>query len=189
MHMVFYRMLRSYIPDPGQVYEQRSLCVSQFTLIYVLIVGMGTQTQKKIAFTVKLGSNVHSGLDDTLVFTSVVTNNGSAYSTTTGKFTCSQGGVYVFSTTLISYDCFLVSGSIITTDHAELILVFNQQPSTPPCQAGLSSCENCHIYGQYPSASGQGLIRLVVGDQVWVQGFADRVSSGSSFTGFLLYSN
>jgi hypothetical protein len=137
----------------------------------VLIVDAGTRTQEEIAFTVKLRTHGHAG-DNPLVFTQVVTNIGGTYSTTTGKFTCSQRGVYVFSTTLIAYNDYHVDGYIVKNGVNQL-----EMYSVQPRSSGYN----------YPSASGQVVLSLVVGDQVWVRTVYALVAY-SSFSGFVLYS-
>jgi hypothetical protein len=141
--------------------------------VFIVIAVARTQTQEQIAFTVKLGTDGHY-MENPVVFSSVVTNIGSAYSTTTGNFTCSSHrGVYVFSTTLVAFNDQNVNGVIVKNGVAQITVV-NQRPTT------ISSNE-------YPSASGQVVLSLVVGDRVWVRNNYNLYAE-SLFAGFLLYS-
>jgi hypothetical protein len=134
------------------------------------ITGTRTQSQVKVAFTIELGTAParYSPLD----FQSVVTNIGSAYNTTTGKFTCSHRGVYVFATTLVAYQFLAVSGHIVKNDVDQIDVFDHVANSSAPLH--------------YPSASGQVVMSLDVGDQVWVRNDFPLYFL-STFTGFILY--
>ena len=54
-------------------------------------------------FTVGVTSTSSSWTGDILVFPHVITNNGNGYDPSTGKFTASKKGTYVFSVNVISY--------------------------------------------------------------------------------------
>jgi hypothetical protein len=136
--------------------------------MYILVSG------HQIAFTARLGSNGHDS-ENPLLFTRVITNVGSSYNPTTGKFTCAVPGTYIFSVSLTANNAYYVHAYIVKNGAVQLH-VLTQQPGTSPSNRA-------------PSASTQVVFRLVRGDAVWVRNHNGGYPlwEYSTFSGFLLY--
>jgi hypothetical protein len=138
--------------------------------MYIYTYTAGTRAPE-VAFSVQLGINTYAAADP-VVFNSVIANIGSDYSTSTGKFTCTRGGVYVFAATLTATSNSFVNGFINKNGATQLYIYNYVDPSTP---------------SHNPSASGQVVIRLTAGDEVWVGSYQPIRYNYSAFSGFLLY--
>ncbi|XP_033740579.1 complement C1q-like protein 4 [Pecten maximus] len=104
-----------------------------------------------IAFSSKLGTGKdHLGIHQTLIFEGNIMNEGAAYSNTTGVFTCPKAGMYYFSVTVMVWP----------HDQFETELVHNGNNIMVNYAAG----ETFHN-----QATNSVVIRLDVGDQVWVR--------------------
>ncbi|XP_060588235.1 heavy metal-binding protein HIP-like [Ruditapes philippinarum] len=130
---------------------------------------------KVVAFTVT--SPKAGATSPSLTFTTVITNEGNAFDTSTGKFTCPVSGLYYFSLHIIKKR----SSSV---DYAGCYIILNGsskvQAHTDP-QSGAD-------YGSY-GVSTSVYLKLKVGDVVMLDGcsrpIADRVDPRTSFSGHL----
>ena len=123
-------------------------------------------------FTVGLTSSSSSWAGDILVFPHVITNNGNGYDPSTGKFTASKKGNYVFSVNVNSYG----------SNRVYLDIVHN----------GVSKVR-AMAYDSASYQTGTNMVVLVLnkGDSVWVkrqsgQGYHTGSVPITTFSGFLL---
>ena len=123
-------------------------------------------------FTVGVTSYDSTWTGDILVFPHVITNNGNGYDPSTGKFTASKKGTYVFSVNVNSYG----------TNHVYLEIVHN----------GMSKVRSM-AYGSanYQTGTNMAVLALEKGDSVWVkrysgQGYYTDSVPITTFSGFLL---
>ena len=133
-----------------------------------------------IGFTAYLGHTVeHLGIDHTIIFNHALFNDGGAYNTRSGIFTCPQDGVYLF----------FFEVSIWSNRQVVAKLVANSANEVD----GIADAE-FHT-GQEVQGSNMAILRLGQGSHVWVENYrwADRAVEGSSisrfstFSGLLLY--
>lgn len=135
-------------------------------------------SEEVVAFTV---SNPAKGpTTDSMTFTTVVTNEGNGFDTTTGKFTCSISGLYHFSLHIAKKR----SGSV---DTAGCYIYLNGEKTVRAYidpQDG-STGADAGSYG----VSNSAYLKLAVGDIVTVSGCSgsssDAVESWTSFSGYL----
>jgi hypothetical protein len=127
-----------------------------------------SKSRQVVAFTAKVTSthNAHNPL----VFSSVLTNIGAAYSPGTGKFTCPMDGTYVFASTITGYALISV----------QLYIMKNGQSQTDTFSQ-LSGAG-------YPSVSVHVVLSLRVGDEVWVKSGLP-LFNNDLFSGFLLHAD
>ncbi|XP_036424626.1 complement C1q tumor necrosis factor-related protein 2 [Colossoma macropomum] len=110
-------------------------------------------------------------------FDRILMNEGGHYNASSGKFTCTIPGVYFFT-----YDITLAN------KHLAIGLVHNGQYKIKTFDANT---------GNHDVASGSTVLRLLKGDQVWLQIFYseqnglffDPFWTDSMFTGFLIYAD
>ncbi|XP_060595775.1 uncharacterized protein LOC132749879 [Ruditapes philippinarum] len=76
-------------------------------------------------FTV-IGSSIHLPTCSTIAFTSKIFEEGSSYNSTTGDFTCSYPGVYVFTASVISSAGSTIDCDISKNDHTIARIIKNQ---------------------------------------------------------------
>ena len=84
--------------------------------------------------------------DQPIVFNRVITNEGQAYNTSSGKFKCPEDGLYQFSFNIESD----TPGHIVT----KLIVGGVNQVNA--------------VNGQYQNAGNSAVVRLTTGQEVWV---------------------
>ena len=123
-------------------------------------------------FTVGVTSTSSSWTGDILVFPHVITNNGNGYDPSTGKFTASKKGTYVFSVNVISYGSNTVYFDI----------VHNGRSTVRTMSHGSAS---------YQTGTNMAVLTLEKGDSVWVkrysgQGYFTDSVPITTFSGFLL---
>ncbi|XP_070568374.1 complement C1q tumor necrosis factor-related protein 5-like [Ptychodera flava] len=135
-----------------------------------------TQNSTRVAFSVSRTTALGPVSGDTAVtYDKVYTNMGDGYDMSTGKFTCSVGGVYFFMITALR-------------NNANNMFACLMKNSTQlPCIYVSHSSSRSH-----GSASNSVIIDLGQGDQVWVKlgtGYALQSFSNEyvTFTGYLLY--
>ena len=135
---------------------------------FVLILAKETRE----GFTVGVTSSSSSWTGDILVFPHVITNNGNGYDPSTGVFTVSKKGTYVFSVNVNAYG----SNSIY------LDIVHN----------GMSKVRTMS-YDSTSYQTGTNMVVLVLnkGDSVWVKrysgnGYWTNSVPITTFSGFLL---
>ena len=133
-----------------------------------------------IGFTAYLDHTVeHLGIDQTIIFNHALFNDGGAYNTRSGIFTCPKDGVYLF----------FFEVSIWSNRQIVAKLVANSANEVD----GIADAE-FHT-GQEAQGSNMAILRLGQGSHVWVENYrwADRAVEGSSisrfttFSGILLY--
>ncbi|XP_060559292.1 complement C1q-like protein 4 [Ruditapes philippinarum] len=113
-------------------------------------------------------------------FTKVITNEGNAFDTSTGKFTCPVSGLYYFSLHIVKRRSSSVgyAGCYIHLNGSSKVLAH-----TNP-QDGSNGADN----GSY-KASTSAYLELKVGDVVMLDscsiGISNRVESWTSFSGHL----
>ncbi|XP_045172511.2 complement C1q-like protein 2 [Mercenaria mercenaria] len=131
-----------------------------------------------VAFTVTSPSN--GAATKSLAFTTVVTNEGESYDTSTGRFTCSINGLYYFSLHIIKKrsSTIDVSGCHIYLNGSSKVKAYiDPQDGSSGADAGSYGVSNS-VY-----------LKLKVGDVITVEncsgGAAAAVESWSSFSGYL----
>ena len=123
-------------------------------------------------FTVGVTSSSSTWTGDILVFPHVITNNGKGYDPSTGKFTASKKGTYVFSVNVISYGTVYVYFDIV---HNGVSKVKTYSDSSASYQTGTN----------------MAVLVLNKGDSVWVErssgkGYYTESVPITTFSGFLL---
>ena len=123
-------------------------------------------------FTVGVTSSSSTWTGDILVFPHVITNNGNGYDPSTGKFTASKKGTYVFSVNVNAYG----------SNTVYLDIVYN----------GVSKVRTMsHGSAYHQTGTNMAVLALEKGDSVWVRGsggkgyYTDSVPI-TTFSGFLL---
>uniref|UniRef100_A0A8C3AJJ6 C1q domain-containing protein n=1 Tax=Cyclopterus lumpus TaxID=8103 RepID=A0A8C3AJJ6_CYCLU len=162
----------------------RRLCFSQasetnYTNVYIcMFISVMNTDVPKVAFAVSLGGNglqkTTSG-SRTLVYKTVLTNIGQAYSSETGEFTAPVRGVYYIRFTANAPTDFPMS-AVLYKNAAEVQLIAHEQPSGE---------------GSDTASNGAALL-LEAGDklsmQLWHQTqIWDNSNHHSTFSGFLLF--
>ncbi|OWF53199.1 heavy metal-binding protein HIP-like [Mizuhopecten yessoensis] len=105
---------------------------------------------QKTAFSAQMRPSIdHLVIHQTIVFESVVLNEGGAYDNLTGVFTCPVEGVYYFSVSIMSW----------TDEDIETVLVVNGGRVVSNYAAGQQ---------HFNVGSSSVVVRLKVGDKVWV---------------------
>ena len=123
-------------------------------------------------FTVGVTSSSSTWAGDILVFPHVITNNGNGYDPSTGKFTASKKGTYVFFVTVNTY----------SNNYIYLDIVHN----------GASKVRTLsHNTASYLTGSNMAVLELNKGDTVWVsrnngQSYYSHSVPITTFSGFLL---
>ena len=123
-------------------------------------------------FTVGVTSYDSTWTGDILVFPHVITNNGNGYDPSTGKFTASKKGTYVFFVNVNSY----LSNTVY------LDIVHN----------GMSKVRTIsHSSASYQTGTNMAVLVLEKGDSVWVKRYAGKgyyteYVPITTFSGFLL---
>lgn len=131
---------------------------------------------KKVAFTATFATNHHSSNNELLIFPTIISNVGDDYNSQDGVFTAPTYGTYVFFCK--------ITGS---TNPSDLYFEFMLNES--------AKSRNL-VYGRlsnpYRTASNLIVLRLSLGDRVWIrmyQGgshFIYGAGGDKSFSGFLL---
>ena len=123
-------------------------------------------------FTVGVTSSGSTWAGDILVFPHVITNDGNGYDPSTGKFTASKKGTYVFSVNVNSYN----------TNYVYFDIVRN----------GISKVRTLsHNSASYQTGTNIAVLVLEKGDSVWVKrqsgkGYHTQSVPITTFSGFLL---
>ncbi|KAJ8316177.1 hypothetical protein KUTeg_006191 [Tegillarca granosa] len=152
--------------------HQSSQHCDKTTEIYVpsspnVLTDSKSREKEEIAFTAKLNSHITTS--SAIKFQAVITNIGGGYNSSDGVFYCPKAGLYLFSVTLMAYLSNYVDGRIMKNDK-EILWIH----------------ENIKIT-YYPSASVTALIKLAVGDKVWVKGGGiNYYSNANSFAGIYI---
>ena len=123
-------------------------------------------------FTVGVTSHSGTWTGDILVFPHVITNNGNGYDPSTGKFTASKKGTYVFFVNVNSY--------LSNTVYFDIV------------HNGISKVRTMS-YGSanYQTGTNMAVLVLKKGDSVWVKrdsgtGYYSSSVPVTTFSGFLL---
>ena len=133
-----------------------------------------------IGFTAYLDHLVeHPGIDQTIIFNHALFNDGGAYNTRSGIFTCPKDGVYLFSFEVSIWSNRQIVAKLVANSANEV--------------DGIADAE-FHT-GQEVQGSNMAILRLGQGSHVWVENYrwGDRAVEGSSthrfstFSGLLLY--
>jgi hypothetical protein len=120
------------------------------------------------------GSYVTTG-SATVIFSSILTNNGSYYSNVTGRFTAPFAGLYYFSTSVL-IDLAATSGEVTS------VAIHKNGSST-----GFTAYDQ-NPGGRYQQTSQSCVVSLAVGDyvNVYLNSGKLHVGSESAFTGFYI---
>ena len=133
-----------------------------------------------IGFTAYLDHNVdHLGIDQTIIFNRVLFNDGGAYNTRSGIFTCPRDGVYLF---------FFEVGSPTHRQSVVKLVADNRNEVDAIADAEFHSKQDAQ-------GSNMAILSLGQGTHVWVENYRwdDKGVEGSStdrfstFSGLLLY--
>lgn len=147
------------------------VAISQASLLNVssLVTGM----KKRVGFSAYVSSSSPSWNSGTLVFPTVITNEGNGYNSHTGIFTAPTAGMYVFFVNVQSYDSY----------HIYTYIVLNGTQKVRTMADG-------GRYGYYETGANLVVLTLLKGDTVWVKHSLGHgyFSSGpiTTFSGFLL---
>ena len=131
---------------------------------------LAKETRESFTVGVTLSSSSWTG--DILVFPHVITNNGNGYDPSTGKFTASKKGTYVFSINVISYSTNYVFFDIVQNGMSKVRTYSDNSAS-------------------YQTGTNMAVLVLEKGDSVWVKRYSgksyytDSVPT-TTFSGFLL---
>ncbi|KAJ8306742.1 hypothetical protein KUTeg_015783 [Tegillarca granosa] len=127
-----------------------------------------TSINYQVAFTAKLNDDPTTS--STIIFKTVITNIGGGYNNRDGIFYCPKAGLYMFTTSLMSIQKYSVDGYIM-----------NNNKHTVRLFEHIGSSNN-----YYPSASTTVMLRLAIGDKVWVKGAGIKYHGKiSTFSGIL----
>ncbi|KAL4218504.1 Otolin 1 [Mactra antiquata] len=120
------------------------------------------QTAEGVAFTAYLTHGVDTGDKQTIKFDQVIINDGNGYNVYTGAFTCPQAGVYLFS-------FFLGQRGLTESERPMSVrLVKNDDIIVS------GTVETRHVY-QDLQGGNMAVVRLNLGDVVWVETFSNSV--------------
>ena len=125
------------------------------------------------------GSTIQSG-SDIVQFDFIKTNYGSGYSSSTGKFTCSHPGLYYFSASLIKRRD--------TSNKVDFIRCYIYKNTAWQIETKTDPTDDDTDKGSYET-SAFITVHLSRGDQVYVKCTSGKLSSYSSFSGFLIQSD
>ncbi|KAJ8306749.1 hypothetical protein KUTeg_015790 [Tegillarca granosa] len=106
----------------------------------------------QVAFTAKL--NNYPTTSSAIIFQTVITNIGGGYNNRNGIFYCPKAGLYMFTASMMSVKKYYVDGYIMKNNKFTIRL-----------HEHIGSRNN-----HYPSASTTVMLRLAIGDKVWVKG-------------------
>ncbi|XP_070567535.1 complement C1q subcomponent subunit C-like [Ptychodera flava] len=132
----------------------------------------------KVAFTASLSDTIDRvSVDTPVVYDKIITNIGSHYSTSTGKFTCPVDGAYFFTV------------AALRTTNSALKMCLMKDDTELTC--GYSS----HSTKLYGTGTNSAVVDLRQGETIWVKLVADfaiygEISTGrdyTTFAGFLLF--
>jgi len=129
-----------------------------------------------IAFFARIKDDVSNLVNGQyLKFEDIITQEGNDYNNSTGMFTCSIPGLYIFTVSLLTFPDKCFEGVIVSNSNS---------------LAYLYSCNDNH----FGHSSNTVAVRLSAGDTVSVYNFGDQHRTGSilrsgysTFTGFLLH--
>ena len=129
-------------------------------------------TQGPVAFMVRNLERQQLSIYDVVPWRDVVTNFGVHYDVTSRSFVCPYNGVYIFSTTILTFNDII--GVYMYKNNDELVMVFADD-------------ENVDL----DSSSGSVVTECLSGDVVWVQvevggNFLSHTSNYHFFSGFIL---
>ena len=143
---------------------------TMYQCIWLFVAGI------KVAFTVTGSVDIVSG---TARFLRVITNIGGQYSTSTGKFTCSLSGIYVFALHIMTSYSSTTAWCKIRKNGSPVVVALTQASESDT----------------YYSSSNSAVLHLVNGDTVDV-GYCTSESTiydssdyATTFSGFLLQSD
>lgn len=130
-------------------------------------------SKTKIGFTVGVTSSSSSWNGGILVYPHVVTNIGNGYNPSTGKFTASKDGTYVFFITVNAY----------SSNDIYLDIVYNGSSKVRTMS---------HSSAGYQTGTNMAVLPLYKGDSVWViywsgKGYYSTGVPITTFSGFLLF--
>ena len=124
---------------------------------------------RQVSFHATTLSSNDPAIDTPLIFSDVITNQGDAYSNTTGYFTAPYSGTYFFIAT---------SGTFALGTSATFDLYVDSMPLTrmeANNDAGFNALSTLH-----------GVAHLDAGHRAWVRSDGEAYHTFSSFSGFLL---
>lgn len=135
--------------------------------------------RQKVAFSAKLSTTASElSLGSTIIFDSILHQDGNGYNAADGVFTCPVTGVYMFSVALHGRH------EKHGFDILAALLVVDSNIKTYVVSEG-------HHTGQYHQASSLIILRVHEGQRVWVHSYSKTAKvfrSFSTFSGALLYS-
>lgn len=131
------------------------------------------ELERPVAFLAALTAHMeHAGANQNIAFDRVITNLGNAYNSHAGAFLAPVSGVYLFSTTLLSFGG--TNAHFRVQHNGNAVTLIYQQGSTGP----------------YETASMTVVLQLAKGDDVSITNVDSDItihgSSYTSFTGVLL---
>nr|KAI8762828.1 EMILIN-2-like [Biomphalaria glabrata] len=134
----------------AELYELRTLFLSNTSRLTQAPNSQASASKASVAFSVKLSYNRELKPLDTVVFDTVLTNNGNAYDADSGKFTAPVSGTYILHATILSGYNTKVETAIIVNDK-EVARIY-------------SGAHDAH-----GSGSNAAVVDLRTGDSVWVR--------------------
>ncbi|XP_053375329.1 complement C1q-like protein 4 [Mercenaria mercenaria] len=138
-----------------------------------------TSLEGTVAFTVTDPANVFTL--GSLTFATVISNDGDAFNSSTGKFICPISGMYYFSLHLVTVteDTFIQMGCYITKNGLNKVRVYTEAPEN-------GAFRSQTIYG----VSNSVYLKLAKGDVVTAgdcnRNAEAKLKSWSSFSGYLV---
>ena len=164
------RNVQSTIPEYISIINQCQTVYNFNVVKNRVILILARETRE--GFTVGMTSTSSTWTGDILVFPHVITNNGNGYDPSTGKFTASKKGTYVFFVNVNSYSSKYVYLRIVHNDVSKVRTVSHESAS-------------------YQTGTNMAVLVLEKGDSVWVKrdsgtGYYSSSVPVTTFSGFLL---
>lgn len=126
-----------------------------------------------IGFSVKFNGRYTFKKNDIFKFNKIMSNYGNGYSTSTGKFTCKIPGLYFFTISIISY-----------TNYETAWIVKNKSDVV---EALTTSVSTVLFKQRFESGSTSAVLKLNIGDKVWVKTYSKATYEWNScFSGMLI---
>ena len=129
-------------------------------------------TRQQVSFYVGLSLNQERQFHDTLLLSTVFSNHGNAYNSTTGVFTAPYNATYFFIASTGSVDAQYDASMALVVDGAMLDRAYAHKADP---LVGLATCH--------------ALVQLAEGQRVWLWSMGDSYFAGifTYFSGFLIY--
>ncbi|XP_061176741.1 uncharacterized protein LOC133185494 isoform X1 [Saccostrea echinata] len=155
---------------------QLSSTVSSLEVFRINLTNNILDKPKKVGFSASVTSTSSSWKSGTLVFPSVITNEGNGYNPSNGIFTAPVGGMYVFFVNVQSYDSQTIYADIVLNGSTKVRTMAYSYSGSPD---------------YYDAGPNMVVLNIHKGDAVWVKRYSGQgyYHEGpiTTFSGFLIY--